>query len=755
MMKNYNRSLLTIALLSALTLTACGDGKDGQDGAPGTPGTPGTPGEPGKPGTPAGSFVTSADKAVDVTFEILPADINVAGSGDFAIKFKAMGKNAQGSSVPFSGLDMVSLYSMTLAANSSGSGAPLEWVNNAMVQDLGSSMYCTLTGTYSSRGQTGNACTLVEDADEPGTYTGTWTHDGAAPIMNPNDDLNATHRLFLRAYNVKDSGGTTLADKVLSDRLDYVPATGAIVEATGKDTVTDAACISCHGNVDGRIAKIEAHHNYQSVENCIACHNPDNQPDEDQLAEGWLFDFGPMIHRLHAGHHISDFLSGEAKEYFGELGFPGELRECTSCHNNGPSWSNNLYRQACVGCHINVNFETGEGHSDFDLAQADDTQCKSCHSSGSLSPAIAHKVGNRAIEQEQVVLDFQGVTVTDNGDGTSALTVKTKVTINGATPADGTMLDPYMPRLSTGLLIGNVDTEGNPIRGLGMPVNGVAMTGGILTTTKSFTSSRLTGSLYVTAEVMVCGAGGKAVMCANGDYTEVSASAHVKYYNLDDPDAAALQARMSDLDRVTVSEAKCNSCHNNLTHIKAPRHGVSEFTQCMDCHNNRYPGSYHGNVEYNTGEVDADGNPIMAPVEGLTYSNRDLVTVAHRFHSGTFGGGIYLDKNMETAGYPAPATDCSVCHKDDAQFFANDGGLTSGKRSIQVSSTEYITPVAEACRTCHAHSDGAALAHFKSNGAYVQGEPATTSNLPVESCATCHAEGKAYGIDKVHAEASH
>ncbi|QYK03896.1 OmcA/MtrC family decaheme c-type cytochrome [Shewanella zhangzhouensis] len=774
MMKNYNRSLLTIALLSALTLTACGDGKDGQDGAPGTPGTPGTPGEPGKPGTPAGSFVTSADKAVDVTFEILPADINVAGSGDFAIKFKAMGKNAQGSSVPFSGLDMVSLYSMTLAANSSGSGAPLEWVNNAMVQDLGSSMYCTLTGTYSSRGQTGNACTLVEDADEPGTYTGTWTHDGAAPIMNPNDDLNATHRLFLRAYNVKDSGGTTLADKVLSDRLDYVPATGAIVEATGKDTVTDAACISCHGNVDGRIAKIEAHHNYQSVENCIACHNPDNQPDEDQLAEGWLFDFGPMIHRLHAGHHISDFLSGEAKEYFGELGFPGELRECTSCHNNGPSWSNNLYRQACVGCHINVNFETGEGHSDFDLAQSDDTQCKSCHASGALSPAMAHKVGKRAEYAELFKIEPQTATVSDPvvDDGQKTLTVSAKITMNGAPVADGTVLTDYMTSTTRPLLIGNVNSGGfvNGNLNLRLTDNAV-LSGGVLTVSKAFPEASLTGTVYVTAEVQVCADKGMVVKCRDGAGAAIEGldfgadhglanAAPLTYFNLDDPSGATVAARMDTPARITVEEAKCNSCHQNLTHVKGT-HGVTEFTQCMNCHNTLAGTSGHP-VQYDTGEVDVDGNRVFETITDITFNNRDLITVAHRFHSGNWDArrgvpAIYLDKNMELQGYPGVATDCSACHKDGAQFFANDGGLTSGKRAIKVSTSaeEYITPVAEACRTCHAHSDGAALAHFKSNGAYVQGEPATTSNLPVESCATCHAEGKAYGIDKVHAEASH
>ena len=141
----------------------------------------------------------------------------------------------------------------------------------------------------------------------------------------------------------------------------------------------------------------------------------------------------------------------------------------------------------------------------------------------------------------------------------------------------------------------------------------------------------------------------------------------------------------------------------------------------------------------------------------MTFNNKDLFTVAHRFHSGNFGvvEGIFRDANGALFGYPSPETDCTACHKDGAKLFATDGGLTSGKRSIKVGSN-YISPVAESCRTCHAHSDAAAVAHFVSNGATVEGVNATTSsNLPVESCATCHAEGKTYGIDKVHAEVAH
>ncbi|KIO36405.1 OmcA/MtrC family decaheme c-type cytochrome [Shewanella sp. cp20] len=756
-MKKNKITLLAMALFCAIGVSACGDGDDGKDGAPGEPGVPGTP---GTPGAPAGSTVDAVATAADFKLTLQPADIVVVGADDFSIKFTATGKNSKGDDVPFTGLDKVALYVTNQVANATDSGAPMLWSNNAIANEFGSSMYCTPTGKATARGGAEvNACTLVEDPENPGTYTGTWEHDGNAPVVAAAGDPNSMFRVMVRTYNVTDANGVSISDKLLSTPLDFIPATGEMA-VSAKDSVSSAACIQCHselmgyGDDDKRIANIGAHHNYQKVENCIACHNPAYAADQNDPEKGFNPNFNAMIHTIHAGGHLAEWgvLKGEALEEFAGVHFPAELNECKTCHDNGNQWKENVYREACVGCHVTVNFETGEGHSDFQLPQADDSQCMNCHI-GNLSPEMVHKVGNRAIEQEQVVLDFQGVTVTDNGDGTSALTVTTKVTINGAAPADGTMLDPYMPRLSTGLLIGNVDAKGTPIRGLGMPVSGVAITGGILTTTKSFDSARLTGSIYVTAEVMICGAGGKAVMCADGDYTQVAASSPVKYYNLDDPAVAATEARMSDMDRVTVSEAKCNSCHGNLTHIKSPRHGVTEFTQCMDCHNNRYPGSYHGAVEYDTGEKDADGNPIMAPVEGVTFANRDLMTVAHRFHTGTFGGGIYLDKNLETVGYPALATDCEACHKDGATFFAADGGLTSGKRSIQVTATEFISPVAETCRTCHISAS--ALAHFESNGATVHGKPDTTADLPVESCATCHAEGKTYGVDKVHAGGGH
>jgi OmcA/MtrC family decaheme c-type cytochrome len=194
------------------------------------------------------------------------------------------------------------------------------------------------------------------------------------------------------------------------------------------------------------------------------------------------------------------------------------------------------------------------------------------------------------------------------------------------------------------------------------------------------------------------------------------------------------------------------------------RHGVTNFTQCAECHTNNNPGSYHADVV-----VQSDDGTFVQ-VEGLNYYNRDLATVAHRYHSGTFASGasgIYIDSDDELVNYPAVQTNCQACHKDtnaagDAMtFFSGNGELTSGRTAIAASANygatvEYISPVAEACRSCHAHSGAAALAHFKSNGATLFGDNIMSADgVAIESCATCHAEGKTYGIDKVHASAAH
>ncbi|QDE32235.1 OmcA/MtrC family decaheme c-type cytochrome [Shewanella polaris] len=791
-MKKYNKTLLAVAFMAAMGVTGCGS--DGSDGAAGAAGADGTD------GTSAGLTVTTVESAANFNLTLAPADIVVVGTDAFSVKFSVTGEGTGGTSVPFSGLEKVALYVTSQSANTTDTGAPMLWTNHALANDFGSSMYCNLTGSTTARdGSEVEACTLVEDPANPGTYTGTWEHDGNAPVVLADGDANDLVRVMIRAYDVVMADGTDVSDKPLSTPIDFIPATGELA-VSAKDAVSNAACIKCHSPMEGyadtdlRISNISAHHNYQKVENCVACHNPAYAGGQDDEEVGFNANFNAMIHTIHMGEHLADSLTGEAKEMFGGIAFPAEANECTVCHDNGTQWNDNVYAEACVSCHVDVNLETGENHNG--IVPSSDAVCSGCHGSGSLSPMEAHSVNRRAAFEDGLVLDVVSADVASD-----VLTVVIGVELNGAVAADGTDLTMYLNKAKSGddILIGTLDSNGDYIRGLS--VNTVSnpemfvVAGGQLTLTKSLTANQLDGkTISVSSELNMCGNTTtdmivENTMLADGAGTDTGAcdvavpSNIVTKYFVFDTVAAAGAETTTNLrfvspeltgytsptqvgnDRTTADEAKCNACHDNLSHVKSPNHGVTNFTQCADCHNNNYPGSYHADV-YKQSGVDDDGEPTFEVVEGLEYYNRDLATVAHRFHSGLFAGstgaGIYLDTDDELVNYPAVQTNCQACHKDanaagDAMpFFDGTGELTSGRTAIEISGGEFISPVAEACRSCHAHSGAAALAHFKSNGATVFGDNITSADdVPVESCATCHADGKTYGVDVVHGSSAH
>ncbi|WP_052074722.1 OmcA/MtrC family decaheme c-type cytochrome [Shewanella mangrovi] len=706
-MKNHNMSLLALILSGMLALTACGD--DGKDGADGVNGVDGTNGVDGQDGLNAGEVISTAYKAGDVSFTIDPAENTLAGSDAFVLKFSVTAANQVGDAKPLTGLDQVRVYSATAVTNTTDDGPSIYWQSNG-------SMYCTDTGM---RGDS-EACTLTEDPANPGTYTGTWEHDGAATIMSAEDDLGAPHRMMLRVYNLTDAEGNSISDKVL-ETFTYLPSTGEMGVASGKDTVTDAACKQCHGESSetGKIANIHAHHNYESVENCIQCHNPGTQPSEEDAAAGYVFDLPAMIHRIHGGEHLAALAQYgfiQAEEW-AEIKYPAPLYECTVCHQGGDTWATEPTRAACTGCHSNIDFATGAGHSEFALAQTDDSQCAACHESGALSPIQAHKVGKQAEYADLLTVEYTAATVADDAVnvGMKTVTVTANVTFNGAPLAAASDLS-VLAQART--LMGNIDSNGEVHRWGTRPNldSGTVATAGVLTLVQdNVDPTDAVGTIYVGGDAKYCVTkAGVAVGCDASDLAftsddTIGANIATAFFSLDS--SPVVESRYVVDDTITVAQDKCNACHSDMNYVKRGHHGVHNFDQCMDCHNNNYPGAHNG------------------------FDNKDLATSVHYYHSN------------DTVPYPAPAGDCTACHKDGDALFQADGTLTSGRKAIEVTNG-YISPVAESCHACHISE--AAVAHFQSNGAYVVGDEATTSDLPVESCATCHAEGKSFGIDKYH-----
>lgn len=117
------------------------------------------------------------------------------------------------------------------------------------------------------------------------------------------------------AMTIRDAG----VNKQLAFSVD-----GSPVKARRKVADT-AKCNACHSNL--------AFHggSRNTVEQCAICHNPtavaDPQPQRS-------IDLGVMVHKIHRGAALSRGYSIEDADY-SKVGYPGDLRNCVSCHVDG------------------------------------------------------------------------------------------------------------------------------------------------------------------------------------------------------------------------------------------------------------------------------------------------------------------------------------------------------------------------------------------------------------------------------------
>ncbi|MBR9729009.1 OmcA/MtrC family decaheme c-type cytochrome [Shewanella intestini] len=766
-MKTLNKTIMAVAVISAIGLVGCGDGKDGKDGLSAQSVAVTTGSQSGV--TPQQIAAASTVNGIgDYQLHVDTAATHIVGNGDFSLTFSVTTKNPQGETVAYTGLKKIDL----LASRQFEQDGKFVWNSSAEENGAGHNMSCSDTGKVTSRGKEKDACVLTESTTNPGTYTGKWTHDGIAPAMFTKGADTDLYRLAVISYGVKTADGQDLPIKVISTPVDFSPATPDKPTASMRASVSDQACANCHGSLKG-FAKDDVRfggvgHGYQKVENCIACHNTQiargvNDPNEhhhQKAGESYNPNFNALIHTIHA-----------AKNGFKNVGFPNEANNCTACHDNGDNWKQLPTQASCQSCHVSTDFSNGQH-----MGATSDSQCAACHGENRMKPvAVVHKVGQLAKLTDAVKFDVKTAKVTAAATaGKKTLTVTVATTFNGKAIDDSTNLSDYgVPKTDHALFIGHVGANGAALEGaegaytltgefieLSFDKDIKSQKAGVITLSKEFNDQALTGSVYVMSSMLMCGSEGKAVNCAaTPHYVKFAANTPVKYFNLSDSKGVVNTLRIADEAKTTVSAAKCNSCHGSLKHAKEGHHGVSTLTQCAICHNSNANGSFDATVEYKTLDangnvvVDADGKAVATKLDGVTFENRDLVTNVHRFHSGNWGlAGVsrtMKDGKRVLEGYPENIANCQACHKAGTKFFAADGGLVSGKRAIRVK-TGFISPVAESCRSCHTSTS--ALAHFKSEGATLQDAPDSTANLPVESCSTCHATGRTYGIDKMHAQ---
>ncbi|OBT08119.1 hypothetical protein A9267_10370 [Shewanella sp. UCD-FRSSP16_17] len=222
---------------------------------------------------------------------------------------------------------------------------------------------------------------------------------------------------------------------------------------------------------------------------------------------------------------------------------------------------------------------------------------------------------------------------------------------------------------------------------------------------------------------------------------QIMASSRVTFAHGDDPSYdgvtftsyspvfAIADGEVTDYDRRhAVTTDSCSTCHNNETNYHK-NGGYSEGGyDCVACHNNGQDRNSAGSA------------PGFGPM----------------VHSMHWGVGSELLKTDED-GNPIPnsatelnADNCVSCHADGIDLYAIPNQYMRAKAFHGGDDTKMASPITANCYACH--DSASALNHMEQNGGEIDAEVVADWYLQptMESCSTCHAEGKSFGIDKFH-----
>jgi len=364
------------------------------------------------------------------------------------------------------------------------------------------------------------------------------------------------------------------------------------------------------------------------------------------------------------------------------------------------AWMNRPSRTACGSCHDYIDWETGEGHSEYNLAMADDNTCGNCHVPDSgqdfdRSVTGAHVPLYKSSEFQGLLFEFAGITDTGPGQTpTVTFRLKNKTGI----------LDPNtINRLRLNISGPNTDFEYYNQE----TVSGAVFDGDVWSYTfKTPLPADAEGSYSVGVE-------GRATSVVDGSNQNEPLQAEML--------AFAVTGDVSPR-RTVVEDYNCESCHLNLV-----LHGNNRTNAnyCVTCHM----------------PLATDEAQVRPGNEEQTIHFKYMIHAIHRgaelqkgYVVAGFGQSIHDYSDVE---YPGDLRDCGKCHLNNSQQLSGlpDGLLPTLTPQASWTPTQ---PQAAACLSCH-DSDEAA------NHAW------TNTTFFGESCVTCHGEGKVASVDKVHA----
>ncbi len=585
--------------------------------------------------------------------------------------------------------------------------------------------------------------------------------------------------------------GTNYADDVFT----FVPGGGAITDT--HDVVATQSCNRCHD-------PLAAHGGSRRlVALCVMCHNPGgNGTDTVDPDTGNSIDLAVMVHKIHMGSSLPSVQAGTPYQIIGfqqgvndysTVVFPADPRNCQMCHEQGayprkstagtagasaglppaplhvsggnsvpgsdsgdttvtpvfpgtgdptagpggataipvseaadpgqatePApvnanwWLTKPNSRACGACHDNVNFQTGLNHAGG--LPVSDNQCAMCHVPQGELPLDASILGAHVIPEwtpgllPGVVFKLIGVTGTAAG---SKPTVTFSVKDN-----QGNAIDASKMNLLNLLLAGPAADYSNLVSESAIGATASGEAGTYTYTFKAAIPADAKGTYTIGIE----GYRNQAVLPG----TVIEQTVRDVGFNKLLP--FSVDGSPVSPHPVEAVQQDCNACHYRISAHGGIRQNVQ---YCLLCHNPT--------------ATDAARRPASAaPAQSI-----DFPVLIHRLHTGDeaeaggqmtpfivygFGGSR---NDFSDVRFPGDLRDCGKCHVNASHVPPlPDTRIAVNNPRAFINPTP---PVTAACTACHTAKDASAHAFLM------------TSATLGESCAVCHGQGAAFGVDKEHA----
>ncbi|MGS0703696.1 OmcA/MtrC family decaheme c-type cytochrome [Shewanella sp. 0m-4] len=712
MMKKFNLSAASKALLTAgllsLAMTGCSgdDGKNGEDGKPGPVGSP--IGEVSQVKADITSASVSEDGFLTVNFNL--ADAN--GAAVFGLQQNDIGAVSFGR---MGNEDEVGTTDIE--------GSPREVWLSYFNKDKGEGHY---TGSSYFQGKNCEDC-LTDNGD--GSYT-LVLNKAVDTLDKYAYDAEATNGLYLGVKSANDAGST-----LVDNSFFYWQPSSDTAQEQPKAVIANETCQSCHRpGQDGALAMHGGKH--VTLESCTFCHADYNSymkqdKDEDGNAVGEAYQFDGSIKGMAHEIHSHSYYNGI---------YPQSASNCLTCHQPdenlamADAWKGDIDTATCMNCH-NSPYAVPSWHWDSENNQIADSKknCVSCHNDpdGYRGAERGHYAQNDNAQAAVTKVTFNSMSY----DAASKTVVANMTVTNGDTTVTLAQIDPspYKYGGYTSAIVFNGVVDDDFVvnyQKVGYDKFAAGAEGSINVT--------FTDADYKVAEVMetanvkaafssqlhVCFDGKGAV--ANCEKAEDGSISNSGPYAVSDTFYFAVDgAKVEESPRVQhAAMTDCQQCHT--TDIK---HRFSnDMDGCATCHN--------GTRDRKT-------------------SSSNLAYIVHSKHYLYDSGGKMFFKKAE----------CQACHGEDGfslskikgdaapvAFGKVQTGVDAENKPVYSDEQLVVSPQTAACVSCHQAPyalDSSAASHIQSMGGILVQEGASLSTLGIpaseyekldvqETCSTCH-----------------